>query len=178
MERLLARSNVPEKYRQVSWERCRADAPLREYARSIGDRLTRGDGLLIFGPVGTGKSSAAGLLCQAALRQGWSCRWEYVPTLRDYLATRDEKLAALRKNEAADLLVWDDFGVGGLADWEVGWLDQIVESRYSRRRSMIVTTNLTRADLQGDPLLARIVDRWRERTQAVTISGESMRGHG
>jgi DNA replication protein DnaC len=181
---------VPEVYGDADWSQVRSPA-IREWCIALDARAQRlggrcaepnwqvlGHGLLIIGPVGTGKSSAAALVCQEAARLEKSIRWSYVPDLADAIAQRaQERQHEIRLQEAADLLVWDDFGVRDLADWEIGYLDQIVETRYRARKPMVVTTNWTGADLRSDPRLARMVDRWRERTASMfaVLGGESMR---
>lgn len=137
-----------------------------------------GHGLLIMGPVGTGKSSAAALACRAAALAERDVLWAYVPEMVSRMSTGPrERADIIRAQSGVDLLVWDDFGVTDLADWEVGYLDQIVEARYRNRKPMVVTTNWTPNDLRGDARLARLVDRLGERTasQAVVLSGTSMR---
>ena len=145
------------------------------------DSLTHmlvGHGLLIVGPVGTGKSSAAALLCQAAAEIGRKVRWSYVPDLLDGLgSSAKERAQEIRWQEMADLVVWDDFGVRDMADWEIGHLDQIVENRYRSRRPMVVTTNLRPEDLREDERLVRMMDRFRERvcSMGCVLGGTSMR---
>ncbi len=117
---------------------------------------------------------AAALVCGAAVHAGLSIRWFYVPDLVALLAARETLNHTLKLSMAADLLVWDDFGVEGLRDWQIGLLDRVVEARYRRDLPMVVTTNLSRKSLE-DPSLARLNDRWSERRYVVTISGDSMR---
>lgn len=141
-----------------------------------------GHGLMVLGPVGTGKSSAAALCAMELLTvPNRTVRWSYVPELLDTLSlsTRD-RMAEVKAQSSDALLVWDDFGVRGMADWEIGFLDQIVDARYRARKPMIVTSNLTASDIRTDVRLARMVDRWRERTAStlIRLSGESRRGEG
>jgi DNA replication protein DnaC len=180
---------VPELYREADWDRVREPA-IREWARTLEARTLRksdsgvpnwqllGHGLLLLGPVGTGKSSAAALCAHECAKIGRRVLWSYVPDLADSLADKAVKRTELiRRQTGVDLLIWDDFGVRDLADWEIGYFDQIVESRYRSRRPMIVTTNWTIDDLRADVRLGRLVDRWREMvcSNAVLLRGESMR---
>lgn len=181
---------VPEVYLEADWRKVRSLAvsqwsvTIRErtYRRSDGQPRSgrhAGRGLLLLGPVGTGKSSAAALVCSEAVKHGRNVLWQYVPDLIDELSDRAPKRAqVVNRASRADLLVWDDFGVRDMADWELGYLDQIVERRYREFKPMVITSNLTAADLVGDTRLQRITDRWRERTAAerIVLSGESMRG--
>lgn len=184
---------VPDLYRDADWGLVRSPA-IREWTLALEARARRsitrgsnpnwrliGHGLLVMGPVGTGKSSSAALCCLEAARLEKSIRWAYVPDLCDAIAQRAaEREKEIKLQAAADLLVWDDFGTRDLADWEIGYLDQIVEARYRQRKPMVVTTNWTAEDLRGDARLARMVDRWRERvcSNAVVLTGESMRSKG
>lgn len=147
---------------------------LGDYVEHLPERIENGEGLLLLGSVGTGKSSAAGLVCRAAVRADIGVRWWYVPDLIPRLADRQHGEHVARQCIQTPLLVWDDFGVQGLRDWQLGLLDRVVEGRYRRNRPMLVTTNLTRQALE-DPALARMNDRWSERRYALTIAGESMR---
>lgn len=140
-----------------------------------------GHGLLILGPIGTGKSSAAGLCSMEAMAIGKSVQWSYVPDLIDRLGSSPkDRRHEVNNQSGVDLLVWDDLGVRDMAEWEIGFLDQIVEARYKRRKPMIVTSNWTAADLRNDGRMSRMVDRWRERvcSDVVMLTGDSMRGHG
>lgn len=182
-------AGVPEVYRQAQWTTVRSPA-VGIWARDLTARTKKrsepgtenwgllGHGLLILGPTGTGKSSAAALVCRAAVVAERTCRWTYVPDLIDRMAAGPkERLHEIRMQSAVDLLVWDDLGVRDMADWEIGYLDQIVEARYRARKPMVVTSNWTADDIKTDPRMTRLVDRWRERTAstAVILSGESMR---
>lgn len=173
----------------ATWQKVLSPA-VREWSLTVAERAYRradaqprdgrfaGRGLMLLGPVGTGKSSAAALLCREAVTVGKNCLWQYVPDLIDDLSDKAAKRSeVVRRAGSADLLVWDDFGVRNMADWELGFLDQIVERRYRDFRPMIITTNLTTNDFLSDPRLQRITDRWRERTACdkVVLSGESMR---
>jgi len=186
----LRRGGVPQMYAGARWSHVRSPA-VQNWSLTIKERTYRrsqegtrqpkfvGRGVLILGPVGTGKSSAAALLCRATVEAGRSVVWQYVPDLVDQLmdkAMKRQEIIARASN--VDLLVWDDFGVRDMADWELGYLDQIVERRYREFRPMVVTSNLSSQDLVGDSRLDRIVDRWRQRTasERIILSGASMRG--
>jgi len=171
----LLRAGVPERYAEAVWRKAKAQAALLEYTNNVLKHVADGAGLLILGPVGTGKSSSAGLVCREAIKQGLSVHWDYVPDLIAELNDRTKADHVFRRAVVADIEVWDDFGVGGLQDWQIGLLDRIVERRYSRSKPMIVTTNLSKTTLTQTDELQRMVDRWLERNFVVTVSGMSMR---
>lgn len=153
----------------------------KRHALLIG-YLRRGRGLVISGPPGTGKSSVAALIAREVVEAGLdpdarhpeSVRWEYVPTMLDEL-TRGQKLAVEERQQRRSLVVWDDFGVDQLADWQIPQLDRVVEHCYRARRSMIITTNADPSTIMNDPSLARITDRWRQTQLRLDMAGGSRR---
>lgn len=173
---MLARSGVPSEYRGATYDRCRVASHLDHWRGGAKDLLHQGRGEMIFGSVGTGKSSTAALLAGEAVKVRAPVLWRYVPDLCDQLLsgsrTRAETIAMVTRPA---LLVLDDFGVRPFSEFEVGLLDQIFENRYRRRRSVVITTNLLREDIMKDERLARMVDRWRQTCGVITISGSSQR---
>lgn len=167
-------AGVPIQYRQPEMERCRVRQEVEEWQMQVTHMAEYGKGAIIFGPVGTGKSSTAGLLVQSAVKAGLKVKWSYVPDLCDLMLNQYRRQEVRSSQVAPDVLVWDDFGVRPFANFELGILDQIVESRYRQRKSMIVTTNLTVEQMQA-PEFARLRDRWRERCAAWVIGGKSQR---
>lgn len=166
---------MPDTYRDAVLERCRIRAEVEKFGRNAGALIDAGRGGLVFGPVGTGKSSTAALLAAEAIKAGKTVRWAYVPDLCDRMYDQWRRQEVRREQTLPDLLIWDDLGVRALSNFEIGMLDQIVEARYQRRKSMVVTTNLTPQQL-GQQEFARMRDRWKERCDAWVIGGESMRG--
>lgn len=158
----LGRAGWPSRYLHESvWERCDVESLLRALPANVG--------VLILGPVGTGKTSAAALLAKK--------RWPSVRTAYAYwgdlVAQMDRRLPDLAKEEA---LCIDDFGVGTIPDWKLGLIDYLWEYRNSRKLTTVVTSNLTLEQLTADEMSARWVDRWRQlMPHIVTVGGESKR---
>lgn len=171
---LLRVAGVPDQYRHPTIDRCRIKTEVEDWCWHALPLIEAGKGAIIFGPVGTGKSSTAALLTTAAVKLGKKVRWSYVPDLCDQMLNQYRRQEIRGKQVEPDVLVWDDFGVRPFAQFELGVLDQIVESRYRLRKTMIVTTNLTVEQLQA-PEFARLRDRWRERCAAWVIGGKSQR---
>jgi DNA replication protein DnaC len=169
-------AGIPARYREVLWDGVE-EQDARDWQASVmlEPNLRRGKGLLIAGPVGTGKSSIAACIARDTLAMGKSARWEYVPDMLDELTDGRLRIAVEGRQIAADVLVWDDFGVGKLADWQIPLLDRVVERRYSRRKSMIITTNEQVSSIVSDPALARIVDRWKQTNKVLVIDRASRR---
>lgn len=170
----MSNSGIPARYQEAVWQKVRYPQ-IRSYADGWASNWEHGRGLMIFGSVGTGKSSVAALIAKEVLAGGFTARWEYVPTMVDEIGDRQSRMAAYRRQVTPSLLVWDDWGVTNLAEWQIGLLDRIVERRYSRKMPMVVTTNLTGADLRADEALQRMVDRWNQVMTGWTIDGKSQR---
>lgn len=169
------RAGVPDLYARATWGAVvHAKRTLGRYAKDIRSHVAAGRGLVISGPVGTGKSSAAGLIAGVAVRNDITVLWQHVPAVVGELITPEGK-HELRRAMTAELLIWDDFTLGGLTDWQIATLDRVVERRYSSMRPMIVTANIPRKVMLEAPEIRRMVDRWSDRCEFVSMSGESLR---
>lgn len=176
IQSMLRRADVPEEYREATLEKCRVASSLQHWTTGAANLIAAGKGEVIFGPVGTGKSSTAALIAGEAVKVKATVLWRYVPDLCDQLLANSRLRAeVVRQVTRPDLVVFDDFGVRPFSDFEVGILDQIFENRYRRRKACIVTTNITPDAINADPRLQRMVDRWRQRSGAIIINGKSMR---
>lgn len=159
----LVAAGWPRTYLEEStWERCDVSAELRA--------IPSNSGILILGPVGTGKTSAAALLAVRRMpRQMMS--YVYWGELVDKLGKSFPEIAR------SPSLCVDDYGVSDIPDWKRGSIDYLWEYRNSRRLPTIVTSNMTREQLTADEVSSRWVDRWRQlMPHIVTITGESKRG--
>jgi predicted ATPase len=145
-------------------------------------KLNHGRGLILDGPVGTGKSSAAALIAREVLdlstvesvrRVRWESTSELIHEMEADAASKRDVERRLRLN--ADLVVFDDLGVEKLAHWQVALLDVIMNIRYTRRKSIIVTMNVPIGDLAKDAQFGRIVSRWRQTCTAVSMTGADRR---
>lgn len=169
-------AQVPEEYRNPSWSQCPVAADLKPWCQGITAKAKAGRGLILSGTTGTGKSSSAGLICRAAIEAKLRVHWAYVPTMLRDLQEKDRRQKTVNQVIAADLVIWDDFGAKDPAEWEIELLDELVEQRHSRKKSLVVTTNWSGERLKSDQRLARMVDRWRQRMPMLYLVGKSQRG--
>jgi DNA replication protein DnaC len=182
---------VPRKYRGVSFDRPPVSdiarvAPdqvqeIRRYVRNIDENLNAGRGLWLWGDVGTGKTTLAMLVSQAALQAGRSVVIHSLPRLlnliRSAIETEAGMVGFLERLTAVDLLHIDDLGAENTTDWVLEQLYSIINTRYEDERAVIVTTNLEAEGLRkqlgertvsrltaicGDPLLLYGSDKRRE----------------
>ena len=137
--------------------------------------------VLISGATGVGKSFLACALAQKACRDGYSARYERLPTLLAGLSlARADGTYAKRFKELSRIrvLILDDYGLAVLGTDERRELLELLEDRY-KRRSTIVTSQLPVSQWHeaiGDPTFAdAILDRLVHNTYRVELKGESMR---
>ena len=173
-------SAIPARYRGVSFERPPisdlaqqpASAPVvaavREYVEELEARLAEGRGIWLMGDVGTSKTSLAMLVSKAAAEAGRSVAIYSLPRLLarirrtyDAEAGEDSYLEFFSRLTSVDLLHVDDLGAEKRSDWVLEQLYAIVDERYERKRSVVVTTNLDQAELEqqiGPRTVSRLVE--------------------
>lgn len=140
-----------------------------------------GHGVLILGPVGTGKTHLATALGHIGIRR----RLSVLASRTDKLFTRlraarlDNTLEAeMRKLARVDLLILDDFALRPLDATETNDFYEIVVERH-RKASTIVTSNREPAEwmsMMNDALLAQsAIDRLTSGAHTLIIEGPSYR---
>ncbi|MFG1846733.1 ATP-binding protein [Micromonospora carbonacea] len=138
-------------------------------------------GLLLLGPVGTGKSHQAfGALRRVALECAKRCRRityavtshpEFNAAMRPQ--PDDRHLRALEDFQTVDLLVFDDLGAGKSSDWTEDTLYRLVDTRWARQLPTITTTNLDAGSLRANAD-ERVVSRLSTNVQ-VALKGTDRR---
>ena len=139
---------IPRKYRGVSFDRPPVThlpdpivRALRGYVRSIDTHLDAGDGLWFEGDVGTGKTTLAMLVSQAALDAGRSVAIYSLPRLLAEIRatfeadTEGSYVDFLERLAAVDLLHVDDVGAEKTSPWVLEQLYAIVNARYEDEKA-------------------------------------------
>ena len=137
--------------------------------------------VLVTGPTGAGKTYVSCALAQKACRDGYSVFYQRASQLFQDLALAKADgrytkiLPAFSKKE---LFVIDDFALSPLTDEQRRDLLEIIEDRYERRSTLIVSQVPFEHwhDIIGDPTIAdAILDRLVHNAHKLSIKGESMR---
>ncbi len=149
----------------------------RSYAEHWQEMRREALGLMLSGTMGTGKSFYAACIVDALIEQG-------VPALmfstsRLVSTPFHDVQGVIDEANAFPLCVLDDLGAERRTDYSVEILEAFINGRYIARRPLIVTTNMTAAQMQNpsDLRLARVFDRLRVMCpRMIVLTGESRRG--
>jgi DNA replication protein DnaC len=137
--------------------------------------------LVLYGPVGTGKSHLAIALGVKACELGITTRFFTAASLVTRLS--EHKRAGslertLKDLEKAHLVIIDEWGYLPMSREEAQLLFQVVAASYERR-SLVITTNLEFSKWGGiftdDQMAAAMIDRLAHHGQLIVFEGESYR---
>ena len=132
-------------------------------------------GLLLYGPVGTGKSFLAGCIGNALKAQGVPVLYVNVVTLTglDF----DEQREVIAHMGGARLLVLDDLGAERDTGFKVETLYNVLDRRVNDMLPLIVTTNATPQEMRNDANMGyrRVWERVGQLCRPVRMDGESWR---
>ena len=151
---------------------------MQKYVLQFDTMLSRNQGLLFYGDVGTGKSYAAAAIANELLyREVPIIMTSFVKILNEIMKFDKESSVYVEQLNAADLLVVDDLGVERGTDFSLEKVYDIVDSRYRSGKPMIVTTNVDVGQMKNctDIRYSRIYDRIFEMCYPVRFSGTAWR---
>ena len=184
-------TGIPKRFRGVSFDRKPiADLDpmvlriVRTYVEQIEDNLEQGQGLWFAGDVGTGKTSLAMLVSDAAERRGHSVAiYPVTRLLAEIKDTYDRDgrtersyMSLFRRLTQVDLLQLDDLGAEKRTEWVLEQLYAIVNERWQDQRAIVVTTNTTDMGALREELGTRTVSRLTEICgEPIPIMGPDLR---
>lgn len=152
---------------------------IRELA--TGDFIHRGQGIILVGAPGTGKTHLAKALGHQACRKSYSVLFYKFHhlfaelTKADFNATLEK---TMKKIIECDLLIIDDFAFKKIDQKNSEFLYNIVDARYGVK-AMILTSNRAMSDWMTvfpDPVIAgAILDRLAHQAYQIQLKGESIR---
>jgi DNA replication protein DnaC len=183
-------SVLPKRYRGVSFDRPpvteidpRAVSVVRQWIDGLDQNLEGGVGLWLMGDTGTGKTTLAMLVSKEALKRDRTVAIYSMPSLLTRIrATYGAEAGEESYDEfferlcEVDLLHIDDLGAEKQTEWVLEQLYALVNERYEREKSIVVTTNLSQDQLEqqiGPRTVSRLVQMCGE--NQIPLFGEDAR---
>lgn len=145
----------------------------KKYVEKFDELYTKGQGLMFWGDVGTGKSYTAAAIANELLdRQVPVIMTSFIKLLKE--VGENDYVDRLNK---AKLLIIDDLGAERSTDYALEKVYDIIDSRYRSAKPIILTTNLTMDEMKNseDIRFNRIYDRIFEMCYPVKVTGKSWR---
>ncbi|KRC34862.1 MULTISPECIES: ATP-binding protein [unclassified Lysobacter] len=175
-------AEVPYRYRnrtlgnwKPSQDQQQAFRLVDAWAADIRSRYDAGEGLLVMGPPGVGKTHLLAGLVSAVIGAGFKARYASWPEAwarcRPPFDGSPELL--FRELMNVDFLALDEIGIRSGTPKEQERLFELIDYRYSRALPMLVATNLTASELLR--VGERTADRLREACTGVVLTGSSKR---
>lgn len=137
-----------------------------------------GEGLLLWGPVGTGKSYAAACIANELLSRSVSVvMTSFVKILQAIGDVKVDESTYMARLNSAKLLILDDLGTERDTGFAIEKVYNIIDSRYLAEKPLILTTNLDFQEMTNCPDLRykRVYDRIFEKCYPVRVAGNSWR---
>ena len=147
------------------------------YVEKFDELYANGQGLLLYGPVGTGKSYTAAVIANELMNRKHSAiMTSFIKLLQNVssFSGDEERIARLNR---AKLLIIDDLGAERSTDTALEKVYNIIDSRYRSGKPLILTTNLSMSQIKGetDIRYVRIYDRILEMCYPLKLEGLSWR---
>lgn len=140
-------ARIKKKWWKMRWAYYPEDYPARkilsEYIEELDRCRKNGQGLLLYGDTGRGKTAAAMLIAKEIIRR------DGFPLVVDAyeipkIEIEDPELS--HKMHATSFLIIDDLGSGAGKDASRNMVEQLIRDRDARELPMIITTNLAMED--------------------------------
>ena len=184
INRLKDASMMASKFRDASFsgykvrkENQEAHKLAQNYVKRFHEMKEKNQGLLFYGPVGTGKSFTAACIANALMEQNITViMTSFVKILQDIQGLENEANYIQILNSAS-LLIIDDLGAERNTDYALEKVYNVIDSRIRTDKPMILTTNLELSEMlqSTDIRYKRVYDRIFETCYPVEMPGKSFR---
>lgn len=173
-QRLLEKSNIGKRFQSRTFENFEGGGDVYEIALEYADSFetNAGEGLILTGTVGTGKTHLAAAIVNRVVQMGIPAR--FLTSIELFETLKDFSQETLQKIKTVPLLVIDDLAKEKETDWNREKLFEVINSRYENCLPVIITTNATPGELEesvGKATFSRLAEmcRW------VSMTGKDWR---
>ncbi len=204
--RLLEAARIPQRYQHCELSNFEHTGSFRSLAsaymaaqRFVNEYPLESAGLLLTGPIGSGKTHiAVGILKELIAQKNSACLfYDYRELLKEIqnsynASVQTTEIEVLRPVFAAEVLVLDELGAAKPTEWVWDTVSHILNTRYNDQRTTIITTNYqdlppagaesdsratraVREETLGDRIGERMRSRLHEMCRVVRVEGEDFR---
>ena len=151
---------------------------MKAYVDNFREMQKEGKGLLLYGPVGTGKSFLAACIVNALIDKGYPCLMtnfsRLTNTINGMWEGKQEYIDSLTR---FSLIAIDDLGVERDTEYMNESVTTIIDSLYRAKVPVVITSNYTPRQLTEESEIrrSRVYDRLLERCLPVKVVGASRR---
>ena len=192
--RLFAAAHLPRRHERCSFANYHpvsgdgTQLQALNYAFKLADEYPAVErGLLLMGPVGTGKTHLSVAILRGLIEKGIPCLfYEFGALLKEIQnsynpVSQTSELRVLAPVYETEVLVLDELGAVKPTDWVRDTMMQIINTRYNDKKLTIFTTNYADArrapadETLEDRIGVRLRSRLYEMCRTVVIEGEDYR---
>lgn len=150
-----------------------------KYVEHWQEMKKKGIGLLLWGPVGSGKTFMAGCIANALLEKRIPVLMTNFARILNYLTGmfNEERNQFINSLNRYSLLVLDDLGIERNTEFAMEQIFNVIDSRIQCKKPMVVCTNLELEELKNPPDLEhkRYYERIREHCVPVKVNAYGFR---
>jgi len=184
LEHRIKRAKLPEKWplETFPWELQPGVNRSQIEELSGLDFIGHGSNLVFIGPTGVGKTGLASGVLLKALYTGRRCQFVKAQDLFDDLfrsLADHSSRKLLDRMIRIEVLLIDELGYLNIRPEQSNMFFKLMEERYTRGLSTLITTNLDYTEWYGflgqKPMVSALLDRLRHRCVTLSIDGPSLR---
>ena len=149
------------------------------YLETLDETMTQGYGLLLSGVKGCGKTYTSACIGRELVLRGYTVQLVTAPRLVQLVQANNFTADCLDKYQVCQFLILDDVGAERVTDFAQEIVYEVVDKRYTGRKPIIASTNLSIRELKNpDSLMqGRTFDRLLERCYPYVCEKINRRAH-